>query len=235
MQLLSGQQVAHSSHHAEQERKARIAKINKEESDAVLRLNALLDEERKTKARIATEEEQMQVAHTAKVTALKSEVEALEERKKAAEAPIKVTLTEAQQIKDENARYQTHLLERIEKHEEARDLYFTKFEDLSDREQIITERESALDKREERVTASEGTLKASTEELGAKWVAYHTAVHTLNESMKVREREVSDAWKAIAVVRESQDKRAKELQLYDYQLRDRSKTLEIAALEIRGY
>lgn len=235
MQLLSGQQVAHSSHHAEQERKTRIAKINKEESDAVLRLNALLDEERKTKARIATEAEQMQVAHTAKVTALKSEVEALEERKKAAEAPIKVSLVQAEELKKENERYQTHLLERIKKHEDARELYFTKFEDLSDREQIITERESAVDKREEKITLSENAVQESADKLSAKWVVYHTAVHTFNESMKVREREVSDAWKAIAVVRESQDKRAKELQLYDYQLKDRSKTLEIAAIEIRGY
>lgn len=235
MQLLSGQQVAHSSQHAEQERKARIAKINKEESDAVLRLNALLDEERKTKARIATEQEQMQVAHTAKVAALKSEVEALEERKKAAEAPIKVTLTEAQQIKDENTRYQNHLLERIEKHEEARDLYFTKFEDLSDREQIITERESALDKREEKITLSENAVQESADKLSAKWVVYHTAVHTFNENMKVRERKVTEAWQAIAVVRESQDKRAKEQKEYDRQLKDRSNSLERTAYEIRGY
>ncbi len=235
MQLLSSQQVTTGNHRAELDRKARVAKINQEESDAVQRLNKLLDDERKNKARIATEEEQLQIAHTAKVNALKSEVEALEKRKRAAEAPVKTTLTQAEEIKKENERYQTHLLERIAKHEEARELYFTKFENLSDREQIITERESALDKREEKITLGETALKTSTEELSAKWVVYHTAVHTLNENMKVREREVTDAWKAIAVVRESQDKRDKELKQYDYQLKDRSKTLEIAALEIRGY
>lgn len=235
MQLLSSQQVTTGNHRAELDRKARVAKINQEESDAVQRLNKLLDDERKNKERIAAEEEQMQIAHNAKVVALKSEVEALEERKKAAEAPIKKTLVQVEELKKENERYQTHLLDRIAKHEEARELYITKYEDLSDREQVITERESALSKREEKITVGETALKNSTEQLSARWVTYHTAVHTFNENMKVREREVNDAWKAIAVVRESQDKRAKELQQYDYQLKDRSKTLEIAALEIRGY
>lgn len=235
MQLLSSQQVTTGNHRAELDRKARVAKINQEESEAVQRLNKILDDERKNKERIAKEEEQMRIAHVAKVAGLKSEVEALEERKRAAEAPAKTTLAEAETLKKSNEQYQTHLLERIAKHEEARELYFTKFEDLSDREQIITERESALDKREEKIALGETALKTSTEELSAKWVTYHTAVHTFNENMKVREREVTDAWQAITVVRESQDKRAKEQKEYDRQLKDRSNSLERTAFEIRGY
>lgn len=234
MKLLSPQQVFEKNATVERDRKARVANLNQEESDAVQRLNTALDNERKNKERIASEEEQLQKDHDAKVASFKAEIEALEERKKAAQQKTGVTLEEAETIKKENEQYQTHLIERIKKADEKSELYTTKFEDLSDREQLITERETGLDNRESNIAATEASLKTSTDELNAKWLEFHKTVHAQNEQFAEREKKIRDGTKVNDNIREELNRREAGLNDRDRFIRSQYESLQITLQEINN-
>lgn len=234
MKLLSPQQVFEKNATVERDRKARVANLNQEESDAVQRLNTALDNERKNKERIATEEARLQTEHDAKVATLKSEIEALEERKKAAQVATGVTLEQAETIKKENEGYQIELKERIKKAEESNELFTTKFEDLSDREQIIKERETALDKRESNITATEASLKTSTDELNGKWLEFHKTVHAQNEQFAEREKKIRDGTKVNDNIREELNRREAGLNDRDRFIRSQYESLQITLQEINN-
>jgi hypothetical protein len=234
MKLLSLQQVTEKNAIVERDRKARVANLNQEESDAVQRLNIALDTERKNKERIATEEAQLQKDHDAKVAALKSEIEALEERKKAAQAKTNVTLEEAATIKKENEQYQIHLIDRIKKADEKSELYTTKFEELSDREQLMTERETGLDKRESKIAATEASLKTSTDELNGKWLEFHKTVHAQNEQFTEREKKIRDGTKVNDNIREELKRKEEGLNDRDRFIRSQYESLQITLQEINN-
>lgn len=234
MHLLSPQQVFEKNAIVERDRKARVANLNQEESDAVLRLNTALDNERKNKERIATEEKQLQKDHDAKVAALKSEIEALEERKKAAQVNTGVTLEQAETIKTENEQLQIQLKESIKKADESNELFIAKFEDLSDREQIIKERETGLDKRERNITATEESLKTSADELNGKWLEFHKTVHAQNEQFAEREKKIRDGTIVNDNIREQLKRKEGELNDRDRLLRSQYESLHITLKEINN-
>jgi len=235
MQLLSIQQVTDINKYFELNQRLRIDKINSEESEAVKRLNEILDRERKENERLKNSTTANKAKLSVQIEVLLKEVQSLEERKKEALKPIESRLEEVLQKEEQNRK--THSLLK----EKSISLNNKEYE-LNDRLGLILDREQELDElsinlknREIGIKNAEEEIKNQTSRLAEKWVTYHTSVHAFNENIKLREQQVQDAIRANEIVRESLDKRALEQKDLDRQIKDRYQTLERNIERVKKY
>ena len=109
-----------------------------------------------------------------------------------------------------------------------------RIEAVRDTESELSGKAEELDRREKKVREAEQAHKDSQNKLADSWTEYHETVHRTNASLSKREREVEDGRKANDAIRIAQEKRSKEQDAQDRQIKDRYATLQRAIEEWRA-
>lgn len=204
MKLLEQKQVDQNQAKNDAGRTERIRKMNEEESNIVKNLN-----QTREKARVEIEEIKANLEsfkkfeHAAEKSVLTREIEDLKAQKVELMKPIDGIKKEAEET----------LVRAKERETEAGTLIVTlkkEREDISERIEIVVDREKdaeardlRLDSRERNLVAEEGRIKQSQESLTEKWVAYYEAISKADIDLKRREREVVDGKEANRIFHES--------------------------------
>lgn len=214
MKLLDAQQVTAEKRKTEESQSERIRRLNKEESDAVKRVNDARDLEAAEKKRLddlvqdhrnkaAAEICEIDVQISARKRELGVLMKPIDEIRKDAEARLEHAINRDIEVNKREAKLEAQTQDFIELAEK-----------LVTRENEVEERASELDRREEKVQKAEEDTKRSAGNLAVKWGDYHKSVNALNarsEALERQAKEIADARRANEAVREANEKESSRL------------------------
>lgn len=204
MKLLDAQKVKIEKDAKENEKEARIKKLQKMEDVLILRINNL--RELKTQ-----EEEKSQPKLKVKKNILVSEVEALEARKLEALKPTNKIRLEAENKLKEVSVQIADIIRRQGILEKTEEELIERTESVIDRETALLDVGKELDKKEVGIKKAEEEIKRQNESVAKSWVSYNEEVLEAKKLLEIREKGVEAKEKANAVFGKELD--AKEIKL----------------------
>ena len=234
MQLLSAEEVKTKEKVNLAEKMELTRKINEEETAASKKLNetkAHVEAETKRLTDELTEHEKRTAERKKELT---QEVQSLETRRKDALKPIDESIRQSEKLLATIEEKNLDLENREAEIGSAKEVLSERLEAILDRETDAMEKDKVLDVRQKNVEYAEEKNKESTASLSEKWIEYHRAVTEKNREFEKREIEVQAGKKANEAQRVEWERRKKDQDQLDIQLKDRSATLERSAAEIHN-
>lgn len=233
MKLLEAGEVKKNEKVFETSQRERVKKLNAEESILTRRLNDTKEKTELGIKKLETELTQFEKSTEEKKKTLTLEISSLESRKKEALKPIHDTKNEAEKLL-KSAKAKEIELERDRKAlNEAQEDLLDRLEHIADTEGEIANENIEIENKKKLVESAELKLKKSQIALSEAWAKYHLEVGIVNKDLVRREKEVEDGKKANEIIREQQEKRAKEQDEHDRQIADRYGTLGRAIEEAK--
>lgn len=185
MKLLGGEQVKKAKKKADLERQERVEKLNTEESASVQKLNEALDSAEKEKEKINQEMEKLRQEVLERGDELREEILVLERKRATALLPINELKKEAETtLKKANKKIdEANTLRGVV--ERDREWLSEKLEIVTDRETQNVERDKEVKRKEKVIERAELELSNRTKSLSEKWIAYHKDVDVINKKVGV--------------------------------------------------
>lgn len=239
MKLLSPDEVKNDKTRSESERVAHIKKLKEEELLLIRSVNdkrvqvqnekAILDEGLGAHLRwVASEKVKLDDLISTK----KREVESLESRRLEALKPI----NEIRKKADDRIKIAENRESAVLRDEQT---LAKSWEDLSERVENVTDRETLADEkteelatRERKIIEAESRTKESADNLAEKWLGFHKEVHDANQSLERREKKCADREKSTTAFAQSLSNKETALNAKDAQLKDGFATLDRSREEI---